>query len=90
MKPDEDKPVINGDDANLVRSHSPSPPPLEAGFSSGNSSPDRSNFASSFVRNSARKSLGNGLSTQRWFCAQEKVMEQYEVSIRSLPFLVFL
>jgi len=73
---------MNGDDANLVRADSPSPPPPEAGSSSSNSSsPDRSNFASSFVRNSARKSLGNGLSTQRWFCAQEKLMEQYEVSI---------
>ena len=77
----ENKPMMNGDDKNLNNSNSPSPLLPEAGGSSRNSSPEASSFASSFVRNSARKSLGNGLSMQKWFCAQEKVMEQLDVSI---------
>jgi len=73
------KPLMNGDDENLTTSNPPSPLPLDDGSNSHRSSPAESNFVSSFVRNSARKSLGNGLSMDRWFSAQEKVVEQYEV-----------
>jgi len=67
-------------DESMIESSSPSP---QAGSNSHSSTPDMSSSASTFVRNAARKSLGNGLSMDRWFCAQEKVLEQhhqYEVS----------
>ena len=80
MEQGDYKPVMNGDDDNVTVSNPPSPLPLEDGINSHHSSPAGSDFASSFVRNSARKSLGNGLSMDRWFCAQERVVEQYEVS----------
>jgi len=72
---------MNGHDENETESNPPSPVPLEDDYSSRHSSPVGTDFVSSFVRDSARKSLGNGLSVDRWFSAQEKVMEQYEVSI---------
>ena len=82
--------MMNGDDDNVTKSDSPSPVVQEAGCSSRSSSPDRSNFASPFARSSARKSLGNGLSVQKWFFAQEKVMGQYEVSIACFVFIQLL
>jgi len=38
-----------------------------------------SNMSNVFVRDSSRKSLGNGLSMNKWFVAQEKLTDQYEV-----------
>ena len=85
MKQGDDKQMMNGYDENMTESNPPSPVPLEDGHSSSNSSPVGSDFVSSFIRNSARKLLGNGLSMDRWFSAQEKVMEQYEVSSLVVP-----
>ena len=81
---------MNGDDDRLTESDSPLTQLPDASCGSCNSSPDRSNFVSSFVRNSARKSLGNGLSMQKWFLAQEKVMDQYEVSNVTLFYITVL
>lgn len=78
----EHKSLMNGGkDEQLSDSYPPSPRSLAADCSDDNSSPRGSGFASSFVRDSTRKSLGDGLSMQKWFFAQEKVAEQYEVGI---------
>lgn len=70
--------LMNGSDGENFAAASPLT--TDAGDDSRSSSPDTSDFVSSFVRNSARKSLGNGLSTQKWIFAQEKVMEHKRVS----------
>jgi len=84
---DDDEPVVNGDDDVVTTSDPPSPLSLDDVSTPGHqftSTPTAavvaSDVVSSFVRSSARKSLGNGLAGDRWFTAQEKVMQQNEVS----------
>jgi len=80
----ETSPTMSGEEI-VMESGSPSPLSPEPGSESHNSTPDISSSESAFVRSAARKSLGNGLSMQNWFYAQEKVMEQqqYKVSLVS-------
>lgn len=73
--------VRNGDGDEMIESPSPSPLSPEPGSDGHVSNPDESSSASNFVRNAARKSLGNGLSMQKWFFAQEKVMEQHQYEV---------
>jgi len=77
----EPSPVRNGDGDEMMESSSPSPLSPEPGSDGHVSNPDESSSASNFVRNAARKSLGNGLSMQKWFFAQEKVMEQHQYEV---------
>lgn len=89
MEPALHQQMMNGNDDELSSPLCPQPP--ETGRDIDDCSPVGSGFAgaSSFIRNSARKSLGDGLSMQKWVFAHEKVREQYGVGVGILV-LVFI
>lgn len=84
MDQSESLPVMNGDGAENVIKSTSSPSPMspvspEAGSDSHSSDGhDESSSPSAFVRNAARKSLGDGLSMQKWFSAHERVLERQQ------------
>jgi len=81
--------MMNGDGVENVKKSSRSPSPMspDAGGSNRHSfsSHDESNAASrAFVRNAIRKSLGDGLSMQKWFSAHERVLQRQHYQVRAV------